>query len=386
MLSAELRITFMEFVKSLKAKKDAREIPSVSVALMEQAPSVVGADLWQQCIDRQREEAAQQAEAPAGGAAPQQERNADAVGPPWRGKNLVKVADALKKRALEERDEADANAEKKQKTLATIANQYICPITLQLPTDPVKAEDGHTYEREAIEGWLAQNATSPVTRAHMGTRLMEDYAAKNTIETLVNSGDIDDELATAWKHKLAEKLLFEKEVKEMRAKAKGGDGEAMWELGRWYKNGFFGLPEDAVQARAWYELSAAARDPKGMAAFGEYLLLGLGGPQDNVFGIMNATEAAHLGSELGAYLLGEAFFKGTSGLPKDPVRARYWLKKVVDRECELRAQEGYEATSRSDAAGWLRELDGGDEALYARLQRRHEEHQRRQREATALRE
>ena len=48
MLSAELRITFMEVVKSLKAKKDAREIPSVSAALMEQAPSVVGADLWQQ--------------------------------------------------------------------------------------------------------------------------------------------------------------------------------------------------------------------------------------------------------------------------------------------------------------------------------------------------
>ena len=80
MLSAELRITFMEIVKSLKAKKDAREIPSVSAALMEQAPSVVGPDLWQQCIDRQREEAAQQAEAPAGptdGTAPQRKRTAE---------------------------------------------------------------------------------------------------------------------------------------------------------------------------------------------------------------------------------------------------------------------------------------------------------------------
>ena len=152
------------------------------------------ARLWYQEIVRRREEAVQQAEAPAGpndnGAAPQQERNADAAGPPPRGKNLVKVADALKKRALEERDEADANAEKKQKTLASIAKQWICPITLMLPTEPVKAEDGHTYEREAIEGWLAQNATSPVTRAHMGTRLMEDYAAKNTIEELVTSGAI----------------------------------------------------------------------------------------------------------------------------------------------------------------------------------------------------
>ena len=38
MLSAELRHAFREFVKSLKAKRDAREIPSLSVALMEQAP------------------------------------------------------------------------------------------------------------------------------------------------------------------------------------------------------------------------------------------------------------------------------------------------------------------------------------------------------------
>ena len=362
LLSAELRITFMEFVKSLKAKRDAGEIPSLSAALMEQAPQVVGADLWQQCIDRQREEAAQQAEAPAGptdGAAPQQERNADAAGPPPRGKNLVKVADALKKRALEERDEADANAEKKQKTLASIAKQWICPITLMLPTEPVKAEDGHTYEREAIEGWLAQNATSPVTRAHMGTRLMEDYAAKNTIETLVNSGDIDDELATAWKQKLAEKLAEkladETKVKEMRAKAKGGDGDAMWELGRWYQFGSNGLAEDMAQARAWYERSATARDPKGMGSFGAYLLLGIGGSKETSLGLVNVTEAAHLGSELGAYLLGEAFFKGTSGLPKDPVRARYWLKKVVDRECEVKSLND---TGLAEAAAWLRELDG----------------------------
>ena len=48
----------------------------------------------------------------------------------------------------------------------------------------------------------------------------------------------------------------------------------------------------------------------------------------------SVTEAAGLGSELGAYLLGWAFFHGKYGLPKDLVRARYWLKKVTDGECE----------------------------------------------------
>ena len=58
MLSAELRHAFRDFVKGLTAKRDALEIPSLSAALMEQAPQVVGADLWQQCIDR-RERAEQ---------------------------------------------------------------------------------------------------------------------------------------------------------------------------------------------------------------------------------------------------------------------------------------------------------------------------------------
>ena len=76
--------------------------------------------------------------------------------------------------------------------------------------------------------------------------------------------------------------------------------------------------------------SAAARYPPGMAAFGYCLLLGKGGLQDNVFGLMNVTEAAGLGCDYGAYLLGWAFFNGAYGLPKDSVRARYWLNKLVE--------------------------------------------------------
>ena len=61
-------------------------------------------------------------------------------------------------------------------------------------------------------------------------------------------------------------------VYEMQKNAAGGNGEAMYELGMWYKYGENGLAKDAAKAREWFELSAAARDPKGMAAFGECLL------------------------------------------------------------------------------------------------------------------
>jgi len=38
---------------------------------------------------------------------------------------------------------------------------FICPITTELMSDPVMAADGHSYERTAIERWLATKSTSP---------------------------------------------------------------------------------------------------------------------------------------------------------------------------------------------------------------------------------
>ncbi|CAF0915368.1 unnamed protein product [Adineta steineri] len=43
-------------------------------------------------------------------------------------------------------------------------DSLICPITFDLFRDPVVAEDGHSYEREAIINWIRANGTSPLTR------------------------------------------------------------------------------------------------------------------------------------------------------------------------------------------------------------------------------
>lgn len=39
-----------------------------------------------------------------------------------------------------------------------------CPITLELFRDPVRAQDGHVYERQAITQWIQEHGTSPLTR------------------------------------------------------------------------------------------------------------------------------------------------------------------------------------------------------------------------------
>ena len=40
-----------------------------------------------------------------------------------------------------------------------LADMFLCPITKELPVDPVLAADGKIYERAKIEEWLATSDT-----------------------------------------------------------------------------------------------------------------------------------------------------------------------------------------------------------------------------------
>ena len=45
-----------------------------------------------------------------------------------------------------------------------VPDYFLCPITGDIMEDPVICIDGYTYERNAIEKWLQNNHTSPMTR------------------------------------------------------------------------------------------------------------------------------------------------------------------------------------------------------------------------------
>jgi serine/threonine protein kinase len=61
---------------------------------------------------------------------------------------------------------------------------FECPITSELMHDPSIADDGHTYERTAIESWFSTgNRTSPVTGKVLATqRLRPNHALRIAIE------------------------------------------------------------------------------------------------------------------------------------------------------------------------------------------------------------
>lgn len=48
-----------------------------------------------------------------------------------------------------------------------IPNEWLCPITTEIMINPVIGRDGHTYEKEAIEKWLDNKNSSPITKEVM---------------------------------------------------------------------------------------------------------------------------------------------------------------------------------------------------------------------------
>ena len=259
---------------------------------------------------------------------------------------------AVLEQRLSNAQASDAQKESKRVKTAmnSIADEWVCPISQELPIDPVMAEDGKIYERADIAKWLGEHQRSPSTGAAMGTKLVSSPQVRNTLEHLVQSGVIDGDKAVAWKAKLE----HEENVKELRAQANEGDADAMFELGFLYKAGGPGLVMDRTQARVWYERAAELGHVKGLACIGEHLLKGIGGASSPVLGLVYITRAAAAGSDVAAYILGKAFVTGKYGLPKNNVQAKYYLRKVVEGECEFKHLK---ETSHTQAKAFLEQLN-----------------------------
>ena len=58
----------------------------------------------------------------------------------------------------------------------------VCPLTHELIIDPVKADDGFTYEKAQIAQWLNNNSTSPMTRVRISLTLSQDSDYKRKLQ------------------------------------------------------------------------------------------------------------------------------------------------------------------------------------------------------------
>lgn len=74
-----------------------------------------------------------------------------------------------------------------------VPEDFICPITHEVMTDPVMIEDGFTYERTAILEWFSKDKiTSPMTNSTLtSTEVFENEKVKREIEKYLKKLDFD---------------------------------------------------------------------------------------------------------------------------------------------------------------------------------------------------
>ena len=68
-------------------------------------------------------------------------------------------------------------------------DEYICPITAEIMTDPVSTLDGFIYERAAITEWLRTKDTSPKTGAKLESKaLIPNHTLRSVIRAFAEAG------------------------------------------------------------------------------------------------------------------------------------------------------------------------------------------------------
>ena len=155
--------------------------------------------------------------------------------------------------------ENEERATKFRKVITDGAEEFVCPITQELPVDPVTAEDGRVYERNAIEKWLKKHKKSPYTNEKMGTKLLPATQVRNMIESMVRSGAISGDKAGEWKKKLKDEEVLHR----LRRRAET-DSNAMAELSNAYIAGKYGLQKDVFEHFKWAKRAADLDNPLGI--------------------------------------------------------------------------------------------------------------------------
>ena len=262
------------------------------------------------------------------------------------------------KRLRDAHEVVQAEVKRYKTSTSRVVDEYVCPITHQLPVDPVMAEDGTVYDRHAIAEWIDKNkitdptgstfVKSPMSNANMGTKLTEMRLVRNTIQELIDSHLVDDEMAAA--------VLKQRAVKEA---AVAGDPEAMYSMGVETFDRAMDLLEgedqhEAYRSNDWFRRGAAVHDMKCMAMEGSHLYRGFEPWRPNMperkdrvkrlHGLVYIARAAEQ-VDLAAYCMAVAYINehlsfdtyddgvnNTSDHPSNVAQAKYWLDRALGVE------------------------------------------------------
>tara|TARA_Y100001970_G_C14076254_1_gene772164 strand:+ start:206 stop:1072 length:867 start_codon:yes stop_codon:yes gene_type:complete len=242
-------------------------------------------------------------------------------------------------------------------SIDTVVSEFTCAITHDLPVDPVTAEDGQIYERDALKKWIDGGnrgynpIRSPKFNTPMGSKMFPATQVRNVIEQMVRSGSISGSKVEAWSKKLED----EDQVKTVRAEAEGGDMGAMCALGLWYLHGEKGLSKNFEQAVSWFQRGDDLGAVTCTALLGSCYENGNGVRKDVAYALCLYSIAAKGGSELGCYCLADALAHGRHGLRTNARAATRWYRAMESARVRFENDN-----NRDNAAKWLREHAGDD--------------------------
>ena len=210
----------------------------------------------------------------------------------------------------------------------SMCEAYECSITGELPFDPVTAQDGHVYERGAIEQWFSKSpgpeAKSPLNGEMIGKNLMPCVQLRNLLSKMVESGAIHGPKADAWQLAMSNA----QEVAELVKQAEAGSAQAMRRLGFSHRDGTRGVQVDVFKAFKYFKAAAEKHDPPATASYGIAYLYGSGVAKNVARGISFMTVAATLGSEHACGALGWANQCGHYGFDVNFDEAKKWYKEM----------------------------------------------------------
>ena len=223
-----------------------------------------------------------------------------------------------------------------------VSDDLICPITHELPFNPVTAEDGFIYERRAIEQHMQSRGKrtslkSPITNERIGKRLLPAIQQKNLIQTLLDNGVITGDLANNWNQKREVQQSMDLLLKIAES---GKNTKAMVKIAHQYASGNICFAPNKKLAFTWYRRAHVAGDVLGTALTGRCLVEGTGTVPNAAEGFVYLTSAAERGSDVAAFNIGFYFAKGACGLPCNKREAVVWLEKCLGPSCTLKNLTG----------------------------------------------
>jgi len=77
-------------------------------------------------------------------------------------------------------------------TIVPVPQEYVCPLTLDVMSQPLISREGHSYEQNAILNWVSEHGTSPFTRESLRpSHFMRNRALETKIRLFLKQNGID---------------------------------------------------------------------------------------------------------------------------------------------------------------------------------------------------